>query len=100
MINRTSQPLRAWFISTDLILTLLAWIGAYYLRFTSGLMPIFKETPDFSLCLHNLPLVAILALVSFRLAGQYEIHRLRRFREEMIAVLKGGTLLSLMIMAI
>jgi len=100
MINRTSQPLRAWFICSDLLLTLLAWMGAYYLRFSSGLLPVFKDTPDVALCLRNLPLVAVFGLIAFRVAGQYEVHRLRRFREEMIAVLKGVTLLALMVMAI
>lgn len=100
MIKRTSQPLRAWFTCCDLALALLAWLGAYYIRFDSGLLPVFKDTPDFWLCIHDLPLVALFALIAFRLAGQYEIHRLRRFREEMIAVLKGGSLLALMVMSI
>ncbi|HLW68240.1 MAG TPA: undecaprenyl-phosphate glucose phosphotransferase [Gemmataceae bacterium] len=100
MIKRTSQPLRAWFTCCDLLLALLAWLGAYYLRFESGLVPVFKDTPDFRLCVHDLPLVALFSLVAFRLAGQYEIHRLRRFREEMLAVLKGGSLLALMVMSI
>src|SRR5262249_20877674 len=41
----------------------------------------------------------VLAPAAFRLAGQYLVHRLRRFREEMVAVVKGAALLSLLMMA-
>ena len=33
MIKRTSQALCVWFICIDLVLTLLAWVAAYGLRF-------------------------------------------------------------------
>ena len=41
----------------------------------------------------------MLAALAFRFAGQYQIGRLRRFREEMLAVLKGVALLALFAMA-
>jgi Undecaprenyl-phosphate glucose phosphotransferase len=99
MIKRISQPLCVWFLVCDLVLTLIAWIGAYHLRFNSGLIPLVKDTPDFAACISYLPLVAVFSIVSFRIVGQYEIHRLRRFREEMVAVAKGVALLSLMVMS-
>jgi Undecaprenyl-phosphate glucose phosphotransferase len=98
MIRRSSQPLAVWFVTCDLALTALAWVGAYHLRF-GGWLPVTKDQPDFTLCLRNLPLVLILAAVAYRLAGQYLVHRLRRFREEMAAVAKGAALLSLLVMA-
>jgi Undecaprenyl-phosphate glucose phosphotransferase len=99
MIKRSSQTLTGWFIFWDLFSAGAAWIGAYYLRFTSGLFPVTKETPDAQLCWSNLPLVLLLAVVSFRLAGAYQVHRLRRFREEFVAVVKGTLLLTLLMMA-
>jgi Undecaprenyl-phosphate glucose phosphotransferase len=98
MIRRSSQPLVVWFLTCDLAATAVAWVGAYRLRF-SGWLPVEKATPDFSLCLRDLPLVLILAAVAYRLVGQYLVHRLRRFREEMVAVVKGSALLSLLTMA-
>src|SRR4051794_19872591 len=98
MIRRSSQPLVVWFLTCDLLVTALAWVGAYRLRF-GGWLPVEKETPAFILCLRDLPLVLILAPLAFRLAGQYLVHRLRRFREEMVAVVKGAALLSLLMMA-
>jgi Undecaprenyl-phosphate glucose phosphotransferase len=99
MIKRLSQPLCAWFLACDLLLTLAAWVGAYFIRFDSGLIPVFKDQPEFRHCLSFVPLVAVFGIVAYRLVGQYEIHRLRRFREEMVAVVKGVALLSLLVMS-
>lgn len=99
MLKRSSQALTAWLILSDLTVTGLAWVGAYYVRFSTGWIPILKPTPDVSLCWRHLPLVLLLSVVAYRLAGQYAVHRLRRFREEMVAVLKGTGLLTLVLMA-
>ena len=99
MIKRSSQILCVWFILCDLIVTGSAWVGAYYLRFGSGWIPVHKPPPHVSLCWRNLPLVLLLAVVSYQLTGQYTIHRLRRFREEMVGAIKGTVLLSLLVMA-
>src|SRR5262245_35688840 len=104
MIKRRSQILCAWFLFWDLSLTAVAWVGAYYLRFVSGWVPVLHriadETVYSSLCGRNLPLVVVLAAIAYHLTGQYTIHRLRRFREEVVCVLKGTGLLSLLVMAI
>jgi Undecaprenyl-phosphate glucose phosphotransferase len=99
MIKRSSQILCAWLLVWDLTLTAAAWVGAYYLRFTSGWIPVHKTPPDEVLCWRNLPLVIVLAAAAYRLTGQYTIHRLRRFREEMVGVVKGTLLLSLLVLA-
>ena len=99
MIRQRSQILCAWFLIWDLILTSAAWIAAYYLRFGTGWIPVTKAPPDAQLCWLNLPLVVLLAAVAYHLTGQYAVHRLRRFREEVVCVLKGTALLSLLVMA-
>jgi Undecaprenyl-phosphate glucose phosphotransferase len=98
MIRRSSQSLVVCFLTCDLAVTASAWLAAYGLRF-SGWLPVGSPIPDFALCLNNLPLVVILAAVAYHLAGQYKVHRLRRIREEMVAVVKGAALLSLLVMA-
>lgn len=99
MIRQRSQLLCAWFLLWDLVLTGAAWVGAYYLRFEVGWIPVTKAPPDPSLCWLSLPLVVVLAAVAFHLTGQYAVHRLRRFREEVVCVVKGTALLSLLVMA-
>ncbi|MGE3807891.1 MAG: undecaprenyl-phosphate glucose phosphotransferase, partial [Gemmataceae bacterium] len=99
MLKRQSQILCVWFLIWDLVVTALAWLGAYSLRVQSGLIPLWNDPPDFYLCLRQTPLVLILAAIAYRVTGQYEIHRLRRFREEILCVLKGTALLSLLVMS-
>jgi Undecaprenyl-phosphate glucose phosphotransferase len=100
MVNRSSHALRVWFLGLDSLLVIAAWLGAYWIRFESEWIPLFRDVPDFSLCLGILPMVLIVALVSFRLAGFYEIHRLTRFREEVLTIAKGIGLAILLIAAL
>ena len=100
MVNRTSHPIRVWFLLWDCLATVAAWLLAYWVRFESGWIPLFRDVPDFSLCIGILPLVVIVSLVSYRLAGFYEIHRLTRFREEMFVVARGVGLTVLLIAAL
>jgi Undecaprenyl-phosphate glucose phosphotransferase len=99
VIKRSSQPLAVWFLTWDLTLTAAAWLDAYVLRFDSGWFAVTKERPDFWLCLTSLPLVVLCVAVAFRYAGLYHVHRLRRFREEVVAVGKGVALATLLVMA-
>ncbi len=99
MIKRRSQLLTASFLVCDLVMVFVAWCGAYYVRFDAGFIPVTKAPPNPSLLWANLPLVLLLAGVSFQVTGQYAIHRLRRFREEVIGAVKGVTLLTLLVLA-
>lgn len=99
MIKRNSQILCLWFLVCDLIVTALAWIGAYYFRFESGWIPLRHTPLDFSLCLRQLPLVMIVSAIAYRLTGQYIIHRFRRLREEVVSVCKGTSLMVLLVVA-
>jgi Undecaprenyl-phosphate glucose phosphotransferase len=101
MNRRTSEPLRAWLILSDLSLTAMAWLIADIIRLRSGLLPIYApDIPSFSLCVGQLPLIAILALMAFRIAGMYDVSRLRRFREDIHSVLHGAALLALLVVCI
>jgi Undecaprenyl-phosphate glucose phosphotransferase len=96
MIKRRSQSLAAWICLCDILTVGAAWVGAYYVRF-SGLFPIPKEQPPLAWCLDDLPLVMALGAVAFWLTKNYEIHRLRRLREDLWTVLKGVPLLVLLV---
>ncbi len=99
MIKRRSQILCCLFFLSDLVLTGLAWYGAYYVRCQSGWLPLDVEPPDLALCLQQLPLVWLLAALGYRWVGMYEINRLRRFRDDVVAVFNGTVLLVLLVMA-
>ncbi|MGL6075957.1 MAG: undecaprenyl-phosphate glucose phosphotransferase [Fimbriiglobus sp.] len=99
MVKRSSQPLTVWFLIADTLVTVAAWLGAYLIRFDTGIPLVNNHQPDFELCLQNLPLILILSLVSYRVVRMYEVHRLRRTREELIAIAKGVALLMLLVMS-
>jgi Undecaprenyl-phosphate glucose phosphotransferase len=99
MLHYRSHLLRGCFLVSDLVVTALAWLGAYHVRFDTGWLPQTKPRADFHLCCRALPLVLLLAVVAFHLGGMYQVHRLRRFREEILAILKGTGLLTLLVLA-
>ena len=99
MIDRRSQLLWFGFLVSDLCLTALAWVVAYFLRFESGWLANGHDPLPFSLCARQLPMIFVLAGVAYRVVGMYDIGRLRRFREEMIAVMRGTALMSLLVMS-
>lgn len=99
MVRRVNQSLVAWFLLWDLAVTAGAWLAAYAVRFLSGLFGSPRGVPEPVLYLRALPFVLLFAVLAFRLAGMYEAHRLRRFREELVAVGKGVALMALLVMA-
>jgi Undecaprenyl-phosphate glucose phosphotransferase len=99
MIKRRSQVLSVCFLAADLVLTAAAWVGAYYVRFESGWLPVHDQLPDVELCWRMLPLVLLISAVAYHLTGQYAIHRLRRLREEVVSVAKGTLLMFLLVIA-
>jgi Undecaprenyl-phosphate glucose phosphotransferase len=99
MVRQVSQSLVAWFLLWDLALTAGAWLAAYFLRFHSGLFSAKRGVPDLLLYVRALPLILLGGVIAFRLAGMYEVHRLRRFREELAAVGRGVALMALLVMA-
>ncbi len=99
LIKPSRQLLVLWFVFWDVLLTGIAWTGAYWVRFLSGWVNVAKEAPSFTQCLEHLPLLSLLALMAYRLAGMYDVNRLRRYREELASVFKGVSLLLLFVLA-
>ena len=99
MIDRRSQLLWFGFLVSDLCLTALSWLAAYLLRFESGWLANGHDPLPFSLCARQIPMIFVVSGVAYRVVGMYDIGRLRRFREEMIAVLRGTALMSLLVMS-
>ena len=99
MIKHKSQMLSLWFLCCDLALTVAAWLGSHYLRFESGLFVVDKPPPTFAMCWQNIPVVLLCSLLAYHFTGQYQIHRFRRLREELVSVFLGTTLMGLFLVA-
>lgn len=101
MTKRTSQPLMFWFAVWDLVVTILAWLASYEVRFHLDILPFDPvRQPGFSLYLRTIPPILLIAAIAYRFAGMYEVHRLRRFREELVAVAGGVSLMGLAVIAV
>ena len=95
MYRRHGQKLGWVFLGADLLATAVAWFGGYYLRFL--LWPSPKGVPELSRIAFGLPLVLILAAAAYRLAGLYEVHRLRSLPRELGVLLRANGLLFLLL---
>src|SRR5206468_4329323 len=70
MIDRRSQLQSFGFLVSDLVLTAVAWLAAYYVRFQAGWFAWQGDVPPFFWCWRQLPLLMLLAAVGYRLAGR------------------------------
>ena len=100
MIDRRSQVQSLAFLVADVAVAALAWLGAYWLRFSSGFLPPNGEPPPFYWCWRQVPFLLLVSFAAFRIAGMYQIGRLRRFREEVVAVARGTGLMALFTLAL
>ncbi len=91
MYRRHGNRLGLVFLACDLSVTSIAWFGAYFLRFAVWSSP--DGIPDFPLVARGLPLVLVLAAVSYRLCGLDEVHRLRQLPRELGVVCRASGLL-------
>ena len=97
MYRRHGNKLGLLFLVCDLTVTALAWVSAYLLRF--AVWPAPHGIPELRLALEALPLVLVLAAFSYRLAGLYEVHRLKKLPRELGVVCRAGGLLFLLAIA-
>ncbi|GBD37022.1 UDP-glucose:undecaprenyl-phosphate glucose-1-phosphate transferase [bacterium HR36] len=100
MIRRVNQTVLWILVALDGLVTVVAWLTAYQVRVSGWLVPLFHQPPSWELCWRLLPVVVLLAFVAFRWAGLYEVHRLRRFREELAGALQGTILTVLLVLAL
>ena len=82
-------------MACDLTMTSIAWFVAYFFRFAWLDSP--GGVPGFHRVVAGLPLVLVLAAVSYRLFGLYEVHRLRQLPRELGVVCKASGLLFALI---
>ncbi len=94
MYRRHGQKLSFVFLAGDLAVTAAAWFAAYAIRY--GLLPAPFGVPDLHTVAEALPLVLLLAGLAYRIAGLYEVHRLREMPRELGTVVKASGLLFVM----
>ena len=89
MLRRYNRLLIAFYISSDALLGLSAFIIAYTIRFHTGLIPITKGVPPLRQYINLLPFIAVLVPLGFHLQSLYRLRRGRSWVDDFFAVLVG-----------
>ena len=89
MIRRYNRLLIAFYIVSDALLGLSAFIIAYTIRFHTGLIPITKGIPPLRQYLNLLPFIAVLVPLGFHLQNLYRLRRGRSWVDDFFAVFVG-----------
>ena len=92
MVKRYNRLLVAFYVVTDALLAMWAFVLAYGVRFESGLIPVPKGYPPIEQYLHVLPFVAVLVPLAFQIQGVYRLRRGRSRVDDFFAVLIGSIL--------
>ncbi len=89
MLRRYNRLLIAFYICSDALLGLSAFILAYTIRFHTGLIPITKGVPPLRQYINLLPFIAVLVPLGFHLQNLYRLRRGRSWVDDFFAVFVG-----------
>ena len=92
MLRRYNRLLILFYICSDALLGLSAFIIAYTIRFHTGLIPITKGVPPLRQYINLLPFIAVLVPLGFHLQNLYRLRRGRSWVDDFFAVLVGSIL--------
>jgi Undecaprenyl-phosphate glucose phosphotransferase len=92
VVKRYNRLLVLFHIVTDALLAVSAFMLAYVLRFSAGLIPITKGVPPLKQYVNVLPFVAVLVPLGFHLQGLYRLRRGRSRVDDFFAVFVGSIL--------
>ena len=91
MMRRYNRLLVAFFVISDSLLGMAAFLVAYLLRFESGL-PVFKGYPPFANYLRLAPFIGLLVPLAFQMQGLYRLRRGRSRVDDFFGVFVGSIL--------
>ena len=90
MVRRFNRLLVGFYIVSDALLAVWAFVFAYGIRFESGLIPVTRGYPPIDQYLHLAPLVAIVTPLAYQLQGIYRLRRGRSRVDDFFAVFIGS----------
>jgi Undecaprenyl-phosphate glucose phosphotransferase len=90
MVRRYKRSLATFYIVSDALLGITAFLGAYLLRFSSHLIPVTKGVPPLGQYVNVLPFVGLLVPVAYYFQGLYSLRRNRTRVDDFFAVAVGS----------
>jgi Undecaprenyl-phosphate glucose phosphotransferase len=92
MIMRHNRLLVGLFVASDFCSGALAFLGAYFIRFSLGVLPITKGVPPLAQYLHLMPFIGALVPLAFQVQGLYRLRRGRSRVDDFFGVFVGSIL--------
>jgi Undecaprenyl-phosphate glucose phosphotransferase len=92
MLKRFNRLLIAFYVVSDALLGLTAFVLAYTIRFKTSLIPITKGVPPLRQYINLLPFIAVLVPLGFHLQSLYRLRRGRSRVDDFFAVFVGSIL--------
>ena len=100
MLRQKSQFFEFLFVVTDLVVVSIAWVLAYWIRFSSQLVEVDKGIPDFSHYLSMVVFIWVIWASVFRWIGLYRPRRGVRPTLEMWELVRATALSTLLLIAV
>src|SRR3982750_1150129 len=94
MMRRYNRLLVVFFVLSDTVLGMAAFLVAYLLRFEllAGVIPIVKGVPPFGQYLRIAPFIGLLVPIAFQVQGLYRLRRGRSRVDDFFGVFVGTIL--------
>jgi Undecaprenyl-phosphate glucose phosphotransferase len=92
VVRRWNRLLVAFYVITDSLFGMIAFLLAYVIRFETGLIEVTKGYPPLSQYVDLLPLIGLLVPLAFQFEGIYRLRRGRSRIDDFFAVLVGSVL--------
>jgi len=89
MVKRHNRLLVTFYVVSDALLGLSAFVLAYTIRFHTNLIPITKGVPPLRQYINLLPFIAVLVPLGFHLQSLYRLRRGRSRVDDFFAVFVG-----------
>ena len=90
MLRRHNRLLVAIFVVADIISAACAFLLAYFVRFNSGLIPVWEGVPPLRQYLTLTPFVALAVPIAFQVQRLYRLRRGRTRVDDFFAVFGDG----------
>jgi Undecaprenyl-phosphate glucose phosphotransferase len=92
MVKRWNRLLVAFYVISDALFGMIAFLLAYVIRFDSGILTVTKGHPPVAQYVNVLPFIGILVPLAFHMQGIYRLRRGRSRVDDFFAVFVGSIL--------
>lgn len=100
MLKQKRQLFEVLFMGADLIAVSIAWLLSYWIRFSSGWIPIDKGVPELTSYLSQLLFIWLIWAFVFKKMGLYKPMRGRNKSWEVLQLLRAHTLSVIVLIAV